>query len=151
MNKGNKIEANFGLICIQKIRGKFGSFISCIIESLWYIYVQGSINADGRICYLALIKIRGIIYYLPIVFGNFISVVGWYNPILSKPKLNQNLSSTEFEVRLHSYSDIHPPPTQELTMLWLLLTGQAEQGRDRLYNCTLTHRSVQVCTAYLSV
>ena len=27
--------------------------------------------------------------------------------ILSKPKLNQNLSSTEFEARLHSYSDIH--------------------------------------------
>ena len=28
---------------------------------------------------------------------------------MSKPKLNQNLSSTEFEVRLHSYSDIHHP------------------------------------------
>ena len=32
--------------------------------------------------------------------------------ILSKPKLNQQLSSTEFEVRLHSYPEVHhPPPT----------------------------------------
>ena len=31
--------------------------------------------------------------------------------ILSKPKLNQQLSSTEFEVRLHSYIEIHPPHT----------------------------------------
>ena len=30
-------------------------------------------------------------------------------------------------------------------MLLLLLTGQAVQGRDRLYNCTPTHRSVQLC------
>ena len=40
----------------------------------------------------------------------------WYKAVpiqvlLSKPKLNQNLSSTEFEVRLHSYSDIHHPTT----------------------------------------
>ncbi len=33
--------------------------------------------------------------------------------ILSKPKLNHQLNSTEFEVRLHSYIEIHPPhPTQ---------------------------------------
>ena len=29
---------------------------------------------------------------------------------LSKPKLNQQLNSTEFEVRLHSYPMIHPTP-----------------------------------------
>ena len=33
----------------------------------------------------------------------------YFKTLLSKPKLNENLSSTEFEVRLHSYSDIHPP------------------------------------------
>jgi hypothetical protein len=30
---------------------------------------------------------------------------------MSKPKLNQQLSSTEFEVRLHSYPVIQNPPT----------------------------------------
>ena len=30
---------------------------------------------------------------------------------LSKPKLNQQLNSTEFKVRLHSYREIHPPTT----------------------------------------
>ena len=29
---------------------------------------------------------------------------------LSKPKLNQQINSTEFEVRLHSYPIIHPTP-----------------------------------------
>ena len=32
-----------------------------------------------------------------------------YFRTMSKPKLNQQLSSTEFEVRLHSYRHIHPP------------------------------------------
>ena len=32
--------------------------------------------------------------------------------VLSQPKLKQQLSSTEFEVRLHSYREVHhhPPP-----------------------------------------
>ena len=30
--------------------------------------------------------------------------------LLSKPKLNHQFNSTEFEVRLHSYLVIHPPP-----------------------------------------
>ena len=66
---------------------------------------------------------------------------------LSKPKLNHSsqLNSTEFEVRLHSYSDIHhhhhPPPHQELSVLLLLLTAQPAAGRD----CTVTHRSVELC------
>ena len=34
--------------------------------------------------------------------------------LLSKHKLDQQLSSTEFEVRLHSYREIHPP--QKLTL-----------------------------------
>ena len=68
---------------------------------------------------------------------------------LSKPKLNQNLSSTEFEVRLHSYSDIHPtthpPGTHHVVVNWPGRVGQ--RHTVQLY----THRSVQVCTAYLSV
>ena len=38
---------------------------------------------------------------------------------LSQPKLNQQLSSTEFEVRLHSYKEIHhhPQPTTTQTQL----------------------------------
>ena len=28
--------------------------------------------------------------------------------VLSKPKLNHQLNSTEFEVRLHSYTEVHP-------------------------------------------
>jgi hypothetical protein len=47
---------------------------------------------------------------------------------MSQPKFNQQLSSTEFEVRLHSYTVIHPttpPPPQ---------TSQA----GRLYNYTVT-------------
>ena len=44
---------------------------------------------------------------------------------LSKPKLNQQLISTEFEVRLHSYSEIH----HKLPLLLLLLTAQLA-GRD---------------------
>ena len=56
------------------------------------------------------------------------SCICWRLKQLSKPKLNQNLSSTEFEVRLHSYSDIHhppPPTTRNYT--------PGKQGRD---NCT---------------
>ena len=54
---------------------------------------------------------------------------------LSKPKLNHSsqLNSTEFEVRLDSYSDIHSPHHhhhQELSMLLLLLTAQPAAGRD---------------------
>ena len=33
---------------------------------------------------------------------------------LSQPKFNQQISSTEFEVRLHSYTVIHHPPPQTL-------------------------------------
>ena len=49
---------------------------------------------------------------------------------LSQPKFNQQLSSTEFEVRLHSYPVIHPPHTNSLL---LLLTAPARQV-GRLYN-----------------
>ena len=61
---------------------------------------------------------------------------------LSKPKLNHSsqLNSTEFEVRLHSYSDIHHhTTTQELSMLLLLLTAQPAAGRElcvQLYSHT---------------
>jgi hypothetical protein len=76
------------------------------------------------------------------------------NSKLSKPKLNQQLNSTEFEVRLHSYPVIHPPHTNSL----LLLSAPASQAvrlynctvtdshEGRLYNCTVTHIPVQpVC------
>ena len=60
--------------------------------------------------------------------------------LLSKPKLNQDLSSIEFEVRLHSYSDI-PPTTPPGTI------PQQAAGRDlcvQLYShCQCSH-SVQI-------
>jgi hypothetical protein len=37
--------------------------------------------------------------------------------VLSKPKLNHQLNSTEFEVRLHSYIVIHPNHTNSLLLL----------------------------------
>ena len=70
--------------------------------------------------------------------------------ILSKPKLNHSsqLNSTEFEVRLHSYSDIHhPPPPQELTMLLLLLTAKPAAGRDlcvQLYSHTRVSETLHI-------
>ena len=61
---------------------------------------------------------------------------------LSKPKLNQQLSSTEFEVRLHSYIEIHPPHTNSLCCCCAAQLA----GRDlcvQLYS----HRPVQaLCT-----
>jgi hypothetical protein len=48
--------------------------------------------------------------------------------ILSQPKFNQQLSSIEFEVRLHSYPMIHHPPTTTTNSLLLLLTAPASQA-----------------------
>ena len=75
-----------------------------------------------------------------------------FSGLLSKPKLNQKLNSTEFEVRLHSYRDPPTPPTPpELTMLLLLFTAQPAAGRDlcvQLYSHTQVSESN---SAYLSV
>ena len=46
--------------------------------------------------------------------------------LLSQPKLNQQLSSTEFEVRLHSYIEIHPPHNPPQTLLVYLKLGRAD-------------------------
>ena len=51
-----------------------------------------------------------------------LDIVVYYQ--LSQPKLNQQLSSTEFEVRLHSYRVIHPTPHKLFVLLLLLLTAQ---------------------------
>ena len=56
--------------------------------------------------------------------------------ILSKPKFNQQLNWTEFEVRLHSYTVIHPTPPTHTNYLLLLLTAPASQA-GRLYNYTV--------------
>ena len=45
-----------------------------------------------------------------------------FNMQLSKPKLKQQLNTTAFEVRLHSYREIHHHPTKNY--LLLLLTSQ---------------------------
>ena len=47
---------------------------------------------------------------------------------LSKPKLNQQLNSTEFEVGLHSYPEVQHHQPHKLSVL-LLLTSQLA-GRD---------------------
>ena len=74
--------------------------------------------------------------------------------VLSKPKLNYQLNSTEFEVRLHSYTEVHhpPPPPHKLnlyTQNWEELTTAQLARRDPLYKCTVTHRPVkQLCTMF---
>ena len=49
-----------------------------------------------------------------------------WSAILSQPKLNQQLSSTEFEVRLHSYMYIHHHPPPKQTQLVNLKLGRAD-------------------------
>ena len=68
--------------------------------------------------------------------------------LLSKPKLNQNLSSIEFEVRLHSYSDIHPttpPGTHHVVVVvnWPGRAGQAE--------CTIVQSHTGQCKSALHI
>ena len=43
--------------------------------------------------------------------------------VLPKPKLNHQLNSTEFEVRLHTYPVVHPPPHTNSTCI--LKTGKS--------------------------
>ena len=60
--------------------------------------------------------------------------------ILSQPKLNEQLSSTEFEVRIHSYPVIHhPPPHTNSTCI--LNTGKS--GQLPSYKCTLQSHTDQ--------
>ena len=73
--------------------------------------------------------------------------------VLSKPKLDHQLNSTEFEVRLHSYIVIHHPPHPQkvnlYTQNWTELTTAQLSRRDPLYKCTVTHRPVkQLCTTF---
>ena len=62
-------------------------------------------------------------------------------PLLSKPKLNHRLNSTEFEVRLHSYREVHHPPPTATTQTQLVYSklGRAD-------NCPASKKgpSVQV-------
>ena len=66
-----------------------------------------------------------------------------YSLLLSKPKLNHQLNSTEFEVRLHSYLVIHPPTTHHklnlYTQNWEELTTAQLASGTCLYKCTVTH------------
>ena len=48
--------------------------------------------------------------------------------ILSKPKLNQQLSSKEFEVRLHSYPEVHQPPPQTVHVVVVFNSPASRQG-----------------------
>ena len=63
---------------------------------------------------------------------------------LSKPKLNQQLSSREFEVRLHSYIEIHPTPTTHPTETQLVYSKL-----DRADNCPAGKQG-PVCTSVQS-
>ena len=77
-----------------------------------------------------------------------ITFIAW---VLSQPKLNPELSSTEFEVRLHSYIEIHHPPHKLnlYTQNWEELTTAQLARRDPLYKRTVTHRPVkQLCTTF---
>ena len=67
--------------------------------------------------------------------------------LLSKPKLNHQLNSTAFEVRIHSYPVIHPTnhhptQTQLIYLNWEELTTDQLAGRDllcvQLYSHTQT-------------
>jgi hypothetical protein len=44
------------------------------------------------------------------IYDSFEDIKRMSETKLSQPKFNQQLSSTEFEVRLHSYTVIHHPP-----------------------------------------
>ena len=43
--------------------------------------------------------------------------------VLSKPKLNHHLNSTEFEVRLHSYTEVHHPTPPQTQLVYSKLGG----------------------------
>ena len=86
----------------------------CIL-SLYYIVpliLMISLNCE-------ILKIESL-YFLKKISENCHSIAarqgGNTKQMLSKPKFNHQLNSTEFEVRLHSYTVIHPtthhPPTQ---------------------------------------
>ena len=56
---------------------------------------------------------------------------------LSKPKLNLQLNSTEFEVRLHSYREVNPtnpPTTQTLPVVDVVKCPASRQGPQSLHN-----------------
>ena len=67
--------------------------------------------------------------------------------ILSQPKINQQLSSTEFEVRLHSYID-HPTHSTQTQLVYSKLDRAdncpaSKQGPVcTTVQCTVTHRPV---------
>ena len=74
---------------------------------------------------------------------------------LSKPKLNQNLSSTEFEVRLHSYSDIHPtthhPPGTHHVVVVVNWPGRVGQRHTvQLYTHTQVSASLHCISERLT-
>ena len=48
---------------------------------------------------------------------------------MSKPKLNHQLNSTEFEVRLHSYTEVHPTTPHSS----LLILHQSGKKRAFIY------------------
>ena len=64
------------------------------------------------------------------IFSSGYNIHGHQSKLLSKPKLNQQLSSTEFEVRLHPYIEIHPtthppPGPTHTNSTCILKTGQS--------------------------
>ena len=63
---------------------------------------------------------------------------------LSKPKHNQQLKSTEVEVILHSYREVHltPPQPPQTLCVFDVVNSPASRQAVCVYNCTVTHRPV---------
>ena len=59
-----------------------------------------------------------------------------YIPYIVKTQIQPKLNWTEFEVRLHSYCEVHPPHHHHANSLLLLFTAPASQAL-RLYNYTV--------------
>ena len=69
------------------------------------------------------ISCQNFLHFVPVCQA----IISYISNKLSKPKLNHPLNSTEFEVRLHSYREIHHhPPTTTQTQLVYSKLGRAD-------------------------
>ena len=116
-------------------------FVFAISGKLLMIYLLDILVDEDRTCKLNIKWCPTLGQNFLLLFANVFIVVSANIIII----INQ-LNSTEFEVRLHSYREVHhPPPPHKLnlyTQNWEELTTVQLARRDSLYKCTVTHRPV---------
>jgi hypothetical protein len=81
------------------------SFSTSLDQKLLYNTESGAQKA-----LVSLTQLRDLEPPRPVINTKTLSRSWQVVKLLSKPKLNQQLNSTEFEVRIHSYIIIHPTP-----------------------------------------